>query len=163
MLLRSCSIFAVNHRVAWFGRDSAMGSAATHQLKLPWAPSNLDLNAFRNGAPTASLGSLCQCFITLWVKNFFLISIINLPSFNLKPLSLVLTLQVLVKRLSLSCNTRLVLEGCYKASPEPSPVQDEQPQIFQPFFTGEVILFVTLRSFLPLSELNWQTIQIPSK
>ena len=37
-----------------------MGRAAPHQLRLPRAPSNLALNASRDGAPTDSLGSpLC--------------------------------------------------------------------------------------------------------
>jgi len=35
----------------------AMGRAATHQLRLPRAPSILALNTSRNGAPTAALGS----------------------------------------------------------------------------------------------------------
>ena len=43
-------------------------------------PSNLTLNASRDGAPTASLGSLCQCLTTLWVNNFFLTAYLNLPS-----------------------------------------------------------------------------------
>jgi len=34
-----------------------MGRAAASQLRLPRAPSNLDLIASRDGAPTASLGS----------------------------------------------------------------------------------------------------------
>lgn len=40
------------------------------------------------GAPTASLGSLCQCLSTLTAKYFFLPSNLNLPSFSLKPLPL---------------------------------------------------------------------------
>ena len=38
----------------------AMGRAATQQLRLPRAPSSLALNASRDGAPTASLGSCAR-------------------------------------------------------------------------------------------------------
>jgi len=55
------------------------------------------LNTYREGAATASLGNLCQCFTTLTVKNFFLISNLNLPSFILQPFPLVLSLHTLVK------------------------------------------------------------------
>ena len=37
---------------------------ATHQLRLPRAPSSLALIPSRDGAPTASLGNLFQCFTT---------------------------------------------------------------------------------------------------
>jgi len=37
-----------------------VGRAATHQLRLPSAPSNLAMNASGDGASTASLGSLFQ-------------------------------------------------------------------------------------------------------
>ncbi|KAK4832076.1 hypothetical protein QYF61_020632 [Mycteria americana] len=66
-------------------------------LDLLQAPSNLTLNVARDGASTTSLGNLFQCFTTLIVKNFFLISSLNLPSFSLKPLPLVLSQQVLLK------------------------------------------------------------------
>ena len=38
----------------------AMGRIVTHQIGLSRIPSNLALNASRDGARTASLGSLCQ-------------------------------------------------------------------------------------------------------
>jgi len=60
------------------------------QIRLLRAPSNLALSVFRDGASTTSMGSLCQGFTTLTVKNFFLVSSLNLPSFNLKPLPFVL-------------------------------------------------------------------------
>ncbi|NXW03176.1 LTN1 ligase, partial [Fregetta grallaria] len=53
------------------------------------APSSLTLNVPRDGASTASLGNMFQCFTTLIVKKIFLISSLNLPSFSLKPLPLV--------------------------------------------------------------------------
>jgi len=37
-----------------------MGRAATQQLRLPRAPSNLALSSSRDGAPTASLGSCAR-------------------------------------------------------------------------------------------------------
>ncbi|KAK4827923.1 hypothetical protein QYF61_022371 [Mycteria americana] len=93
------------------------------------APSNQTLNVSRDGASTTSLGNLCQCFTTLIVKNFFLISSLNLPSFSFKTLPLVLSQQVLLK----------ILKGCNKVSPGASLLQAEQPQVSQPFFTGEVL------------------------
>ena len=39
---------------------------------------NIMLNISKGGASTTSLGNLCQCFTTLIVKNFFLISYLNL-------------------------------------------------------------------------------------
>jgi len=51
-----------------------------HQPRVLRAPSNLALNPAREGAATASLGSLGQCFTPLTGKNFFLISDLNLPS-----------------------------------------------------------------------------------
>jgi len=61
------------------------------------APSNLALNTSREEAATASLGNLCQCFTILMVKNFFLVSNLNLPSFSLQPFPLVLSVHTLVK------------------------------------------------------------------
>jgi len=74
--------------MAWVGRTlrpSSSNPPATSrnkflQLRLPRAPSNLALSTSRDGAPTASLGSLCQCLTTLWVNNFFLTAYLNLPS-----------------------------------------------------------------------------------
>jgi len=68
-----------------------------YQPRVLRAPSNLALSSAREGAATSSLGNLCQCFTTLMVKNFSLISNLNLPSFSLQPFLLVLSLQALVK------------------------------------------------------------------
>lgn len=46
---------------------------------------NPALNTSSNGVVTASPGILLQCLTTIIVKNFFLLSILNLLSFNLKP------------------------------------------------------------------------------
>ncbi|KAK4826030.1 hypothetical protein QYF61_003851 [Mycteria americana] len=97
-------------------------------IRLLRAPSNLTLNVSRDGASTTSLANLLQCFTTLIVKTFFLISSLNLPSFSSKPLPLVLLQQALLK----------ILKGPNKVSPEPSLLQAEQPQLSQPFFIGEM-------------------------
>lgn len=47
----------------WF-QPPAMGTAATLQAQA--GPSDLALNSSRDGAPTASLGSLCQCLTSPW-------------------------------------------------------------------------------------------------
>jgi len=60
------------------------------------APSSLALSTAREGAATASLGSQGQGLTTLRVKNFFLRSDLNLPSFSLKPSPLVPSLYALV-------------------------------------------------------------------
>ena len=43
-----------------------------HQRRVLQAPYNLALNTAREGAATASLGNLGQCFTTLIIKNIFL-------------------------------------------------------------------------------------------
>jgi len=115
-----------------------MGRDVFHLIRLLEAPSNLALNTAREGAARAALGSLFQCLTTLTVKDFFLISKLNLPSFSLKPSPLVLSLQAFVVPLQLSCRPLRVLEGCNKVSPEPSLLQAEQPQLSQPFLIAEV-------------------------
>ena len=55
------------------------------------------LKVSRDGASTTSLGSLFQCFMTLTLKDFFLISKLNLPYFSLKPL--VLSQQTLLTKM----------------------------------------------------------------
>ena len=74
-----------------------MGKDTFHQPRVLPAPSNLALNTAREGAATASLDNLFQGLTTLRVQNFFLISNLNLPSFSLKLLPLVLSIHALVK------------------------------------------------------------------
>ena len=57
-----------------------MCRVANQQPRLPRATSSLALNASRDGASTTSLGNLFQCVTTLCMKNFHLISNLNLPS-----------------------------------------------------------------------------------
>ena len=90
------------HRMVWVGKDLSskpptLGRDTFHQTRLLKAPSNLALNTSMEGAATTYLGNLFQCLTILIVKNFFLISNLNLPSVSLKPLSLVLSLHAFVK------------------------------------------------------------------
>jgi len=72
-----------------------------NQTRLLRAPSSLTLNVSTDGTSTTSLGNLCQGFTTFSVKNFFLLSSVNLPSLSLKPLfALALSQQALLKSLS---------------------------------------------------------------
>jgi len=102
-----------------------MGRDPFHQTRLLEAPFNLTLNTSREGAATASLGN--QGLTTLIVKNFFLRSDPNLPSFSLKPLPLILSLYFLIKSPSPSF------------SPEPALLCAKQPRLPQPVLTGEVL------------------------
>ena len=61
-----------------------------HQTRVLRAPSKLALNTSREGAATAALDKLFQCLTILMVKNFFLISNLNLPPFSLELFPLVL-------------------------------------------------------------------------
>jgi len=104
-----------------------------HQPRVLRAPSSLALDTAREGAATASLGSLGQCFTTLMGKNFFLIPDLNLPSFSLQPFPLVLSLHTLVKSPSPSfLQAPSVTGSCSKVTLEPSLLQAEQPQLPQP-------------------------------
>jgi len=67
-----------------------MGRDPFHQPRVLRAPSSLALNPAREGAATASLDNLGQGLTTLRMKNFFLTSNLNLPSFSQKPLRLIL-------------------------------------------------------------------------
>jgi len=118
------------------------------------APSNLALDTAREGAATASLGNLCQCLTTLIVKNFFLISNLNLLSVESHyPLSYCYTTLEKVP-LKLSCSPLHVLKGCCKVSPQPSLLQDEQPQLSQPFLIEEVFQSLDRFCSLPLDPLQ---------
>jgi len=81
--------------IIWF-QPPVMCRVANQQTRLPRATSSLALNASRDAASTGSLGYLFQCITTVWVKNFLLISNLNLPCLTLKPFPLVLSLPTLV-------------------------------------------------------------------
>jgi len=96
-------------------------------------PSNLALNTAREGAATASLGSLCQGLTTLTVKNFFLISNLNPPSQFKAITPCPVTTGPCKKSLSiLPLGPLQVLEGCGKVCPKPSLLQAQQPQLSPP-------------------------------
>ena len=71
-----------------------------HVIKELRTLSSLTLNVSRDGASTASQDFLFQCLTIFIVKNYFLISDLNLPPFSLKPFPLVLSQQTLLKSLS---------------------------------------------------------------
>ncbi|KAK4819077.1 hypothetical protein QYF61_025310 [Mycteria americana] len=98
------------------------------------SPIQPGLEHFQGWGITAALGNLLQCLTTLTVKNFFLVSNLNLPSFSLKPSPLVYHYMPFFPAGPLQ-----VLEGCYKVSPQPSLLQAEPPQLSQPVFIGEVL------------------------
>lgn len=81
-----------------------MGTDSFHQTKLLNSPLNLTLNTVMDGALTDSMGSLFQCLTSLTVKNFYLISNLNFPSFSFNSLLLVLSVQFLMKSPSPSEN-----------------------------------------------------------
>jgi len=87
------------------------------------------LNTSRDGDSTISLGSLFQCFITLSVKKFFLISSLNLLWCNLRPFPLVLLLVTGEKRLTATSPTSFqVAVDSEKVSPQPPLLQAKQAQ-----------------------------------
>ena len=84
-------------------KPPAMCRVTNHYTRMPRATSSLALNASRNGASTTSMGNSFQCFTTLCVKNFLLISNLNLPYLNLKSFLLILSLSTLENSRSPSC------------------------------------------------------------
>ena len=89
-----------NHRIfsSWrallkviLSNSSAMIRDICSLIRLLRVLSSLTLNISKDGTSTTTLGNMFQCLITLIAKNFFLISSLNLPSFSLKPLPLVLS------------------------------------------------------------------------
>ena len=116
-------------------------------IRLLRAPSSLTLSVSRDGEPTPSLGNLLQCLTTLIIKNLFLISNLNLPSFSWKPFPLVLSQPTLLQSLSPSflqppLDTERPLSGLTETF---SSLCTEQPQLSQPVLLGEV--FHTLQHF----------------
>ena len=82
----------------------------------------------RDGASPASLGSLGRGLTTLSVKNVFLLSWLNLPSFGLRPSPLVPLLQALLSSPSPSSHQPLrALHGRGEVSPGPALPQAEHP------------------------------------
>ena len=73
-------------------------------------------------ASTTSLGNLFQCLNTFTVKDFFLISNLNLPSLSLKPFPLVLPQQILLESVPLFPVAPLqTRKGRYQVTSQTSP------------------------------------------
>ena len=108
--------------------------AAPHELRLPRAPSNLALSAFRGGALSSPLPHH-------HTNKEFLPNISpKSPLFQFKAIPpCPITICPRKKSIPLLFVSSLqVLEGCNEVSLEPSLLQDEQAQIPQPVFIGEV-------------------------
>ena len=138
------------HRMALVGRDLKDNWAPTTchvqdghpPNQVPRAPHNPALRTSRDGTPTAPLGNIFQLLTTPWVKNLFLTSSINLPSFSLKLFLLVLWLSDCIQSQFPSCLS--VAFKYWKAtmrsfSPEPSLLQAKQAQLSQPFIIKELL------------------------
>ena len=69
------------HLKVILSNSPAMNRDTYSYVRLLRALSSLTSSISRDGASTSSPGNLCQCFTTLIVKNFFLISNLNLPWF----------------------------------------------------------------------------------
>ena len=118
----------------------AMCGVTNQQTRLPRATSSLALNASRDGASTTSSGNLCQCIITLWVKNFLLKSNLNLPSHFDNIPTCPITIHPCKQPFFLQFIwSSQISEGYNLVSPEPSLLRTKQFQIPQTFFIGEVL------------------------
>lgn len=82
--------------------DTVMGRVTNHRIRLHRASSILVVNASADGAPTAYLGSLCQCLTTLSKKDPPVYNL-NIPSLMRKGNGFKLTLSAHIKSWSLSC------------------------------------------------------------
>jgi len=71
------------------GRQPAAQAAQSHIQPGPECLQGWDIHSL--------LGQPVQCITTLWVKNFLLISNLNLPCLSLKPFPLVLSLSTLFR------------------------------------------------------------------
>lgn len=91
------------HMIEWFGLEGTFkdhiiqppchGRDIFHWMRLLKSLSSLTWNILVVGASIASLGNLLPCLATFIIKELFLMSSVNLPSFNLKTVFLVLLLQ----------------------------------------------------------------------
>ena len=101
----------MNHRMAWVAKDHN-----AHPVPTPCyvqschppaqaAQSHIQpgLECLQGWGIHSLLGQPIQCITTLWVKNFFLISNLNLPCLSLKPFPLALSPSTLVNSHTPSC------------------------------------------------------------
>jgi len=89
----------------------ALGRAATHQIRLPSAPANLDLMGHPHLLWTAC--ATCASASPLWVKNFFLTSNLNFPSISLKPFPLILSFGLCEVVKNFTCKPMLWKSQCF--------------------------------------------------
>lgn len=93
------------HRMVEGGSPRSLLLQLPNQGTWSWLPNIVSrqlLNLAKDGDSTVFLGSLCQCLVTLTVKQDFLVLRRNL-SCTVCPLSLVLSLGTPGKSLALSC------------------------------------------------------------
>ena len=101
----------LTHRMAWVEKDHSAHPVPTlcyvqgRQPADQAAQSHIQpgLECLQGWGIHSLLGQPVRCVTTLWVKNFLLISNLNLPCPSLKPFSLVLSLSTLVNRCCTSC------------------------------------------------------------
>jgi len=97
------------------------------------------LNTCGDGDLVISLGSFFQCLVTFLVKNFLLISNLNLPSRNLRLFPLVLSLGTWETNTHLAITFSQVVVRGDKVSLQPAFLQVKQVQFSQPLLTGLVL------------------------
>lgn len=109
----------IHHRIIWVG-----GDLKGHLVLIPCPGQGyLPLDQLSQGPMQSDLEHIPR-------KNFFPVSSLNIPSFNLKPLLLVLQLHIVVKSLSIFPVCLLqVLESCYKVFLKRPLLHTEQPQL----------------------------------
>ena len=127
-----------SHRMVWVKRDlnddlvllTGHGQWCFPLDQVARGPIPLDLEHPQGWDVVSFSRQQCQCLTTLIVKNFLLISNLNLPSFSLKPFPCpVATLTDRVPS-QLCCRPPLSnWKAANKVSPEPSLLQSEQPQL----------------------------------
>ncbi|KAK4808149.1 hypothetical protein QYF61_000129 [Mycteria americana] len=135
-------------KLVWVGRDlkdhrvppPCHGQGCLPLEQAAQSPIQPGLEHFQGWGIHNFSGNLFQCLTALIVKNFFLISNLNLTFFQFKAITPcpITTCPCQKSLSSFPVGPLQVLEGCYKVSPEPSLLQAEQPQLSQPVFIGEV-------------------------
>jgi len=98
-------------------------------IRLLRAPSSLTLSVSRNNASTTPLSNLCQCLTTLIIKNAFLKSSLNLPSFSLNTFPLILSQKTLLVSFPFFLIAPLyIAKGSYRISPIFRPYSCRTPK-----------------------------------
>jgi len=129
-----------NHRMFGVGRDLWGSSSTTPcrskvtQSRLHRTVSRQVFNISREGDSTTSLGSLCQCSVTLRGKKFFLMFSWNFLCFSLCPLPLVLSLDTTEKSLPLVAPTLWIPAGFGYLIALPAVNTVKELYIFQAIF-----------------------------